>query len=93
MKDITMNGKEQQRAMILTAVAEGRLAAGEAAGLMGLSGRQVRRLRRAFVREGPAALVHGNRGRRPQLTLLTPAYAAALSLSLRASTRAATTSI
>src|SRR5947209_20122172 len=65
MKDITMNGKEQKRAMILTGVVEGRLTAGEAAELMSLSCRQERRLRHAFVRDGPAALVHGNRGRRP----------------------------
>ena len=60
-----MSGKEQQRAMILTAVVEGRLTAGEAAELMRLSQRQERRLRYAFLHDGPAALVHGNRGRRP----------------------------
>src|SRR3989304_1277418 len=65
MKDITMNGKEQRRAMVLTAVIEGRLTAGEAAELMRLSGRQERRLRRAFLCDGPAALAHGNRGRQP----------------------------
>jgi hypothetical protein len=65
MKDITMNGKEQRRAMILTAVIEGRLTAGEAAELMSLSGRQERRLRHGFRRDGPVALVHGNRGRLP----------------------------
>src|SRR3989304_4772229 len=65
MKDIMMNGKEQQRAMVLTAVVEGRLTAGEAAELMRLCQRQERRLRHAFLRDGPAALVHGNRGRRP----------------------------
>lgn len=59
-----MNGKEQRRAMVLTAVIEGRLTAPEAAELMSLSCRQERRLRQAFVRDGPAALVHGNRGRR-----------------------------
>src|SRR6202165_1674234 len=69
MKDITMNGKEQKRAMILTGVVEGRFTAGEAAELMSLSGRQERRLRRAFVRAGALALVHGNRGRRPVHTL------------------------
>src|SRR3989304_3863385 len=51
--------------MILTGVIEGRLTAGEAAELMSLSQRQERRLRHAFLRDGPAALVHGNRGRRP----------------------------
>src|SRR3972149_7622445 len=64
-----MNGKEQQRAMVLTAVVEGRLTAGEAAELMRLCQRQERRLRHAFLRDGPAALVHGNRGPRPAHTL------------------------
>jgi len=69
MKDITMNGKEQRRAMVLTAVIEGRLTAEEAAELMSLSRRQERRLRHSFLCDGPAALVHGNRGRRPVHTL------------------------
>lgn len=60
-----MNRREQQRAVTLTGAIEGRLTTSEAAELMGLSERHLRRLRRAFVREGPAALVHGNRGRRP----------------------------
>lgn len=64
-----MNGKEQRRAMILTAVIEGRLTAGEAAELMSLSGRHERRLRHRFRRDGPAALVHGNRGRPPAHSL------------------------
>src|SRR3972149_4902692 len=69
MRNITMNGKEQRRAMILTAVIEGRLTVLEAAELMNLSQRQERRLRHAFLGGGPAALVHGNRGRRPVHTL------------------------
>lgn len=64
-----MNGKEQRRAMILTGVMEGRVTAPEAAELMGLSVRQERRLRHRFRRDGPAALVHGNRGRKPVHTL------------------------
>src|SRR3990170_4241746 len=69
MRTITMNGKEQRRAMILTGVIEGRLTPAQAVGLMSLSERQERRLRRAFIEDGPAALVHGNRGRRPAHTL------------------------
>jgi len=64
-----MNGREQRRAMILTGVIEGRLTAVQAAELMTLSERQERRLRRAFLEQGPAALVHGNRGRKPAHTL------------------------
>ena len=60
-----MNGKEQKRAMVLTRVAEGRLTGREAAEVLGLSLRHVRRLKAAYLRAGPAALAHGNRGRRP----------------------------
>ena len=41
------------------------MTAGEAAELMSLSQRQKRRLRHSFLRNGPVALAHGNRGRRP----------------------------
>jgi len=41
----------------------GEVTTAEAAALLGLSERQVWRLRRGFERDGPAALVHGNRGR------------------------------
>ena len=37
----------------------------EAWQLLALSYRQIRRLRQALLRDGPAGLVHGNRGRRP----------------------------
>ena len=45
------------------------MAAGEAAELMGVSQRQERRLRRGVLEKGPAALAHGNRGRKPAHTL------------------------
>lgn len=49
-----MSRKEQQRAVILTGVIEGRLTASEGAELMCLSERHLRRLRGAFVWHGPA---------------------------------------
>mgnify|MGYP001317630918 CR=1 FL=1 len=55
----------QPRALVLTRVIAGKLTIGEAALLLGLSQRQVRRLRAGFEAEGPAALVHGNTGRHP----------------------------
>lgn len=58
-----MNSREQNRAIALAAVLEGRLTAGDAAELLGLSVRHCLRLLAAFRRDGPAALVHGNRGR------------------------------
>jgi hypothetical protein len=46
-------------------LASGKLTTAEAAQVLGLSGRQFRRVRRAVEREGRRALLHGNRGRAP----------------------------
>ena len=54
-----------QRAMVLNRVEREGLTGEEAARLMGLSLRQVRRLLAAYRKEGVAALAHGNRGRAP----------------------------
>jgi len=62
---VTLNTKEQKRLMVLSGVGEGRLGAGEGAGVLGLSVRQLRRLLARYRKEGAAGLVHGNRGRRP----------------------------
>jgi transposase len=60
---ITMTSREQRRAWILTRVLKRELTMTEAAAMVGLSERQLWRLRVAFERDGPAGLVHGNRGR------------------------------
>jgi hypothetical protein len=60
---ITMTERDQQRAQVLTRWSAGELATGAAVALLGLSERQAWRLRRRYLDEGPAALVHGNRGR------------------------------
>jgi len=67
-----MSAKEQHRAWVLIKVAGGELAMAEAAGRLGLSERQLWRLRAAFERAGPAGLVHGNRGR-PSSRRIEPA--------------------
>lgn len=51
------------RALVLTLALTGALTNAEAAGRLGLSVRQVRRLKGALARAGAAGLVHGNRGR------------------------------
>lgn len=61
---ITLTHRAQQQLTVLHALDRGELRLAEAADLLGLSPRQVRRLRRAYRRRGPKALVHGNRGRR-----------------------------
>jgi transposase len=62
---VTLNREGQKRLMVLSAVGEGRLGAGEAAVGLGLSVRHVRRLLARFRQEGAAGLAHGNRGKRP----------------------------
>jgi len=60
---ITMTTIEQRRAWVLTKVVAGELTAAQAGDLLGLSERSVWRLKGRFMTEGPAGLVHRNRGR------------------------------
>jgi len=58
--------EEQRRTMVVTRVVAGALSmTEEAAALLGLSERSVWRLKRCFLADGAAGLVHGNRGRQP----------------------------
>lgn len=66
---VRLSQREQARAQVLMLVAEGRCTTGEAAALLGLSERHVRRLKRGFRERGPVVLAHGNRGRRPAQAL------------------------
>ena len=58
-----MSRTEQRRAWVITRVVSGELTVAEAAELLGLTERSIHRLRARMEREGPAGLVHGNRGR------------------------------
>lgn len=60
-----MNRREQTRATVLNAVLDGSCTTEEAATILCLSGRSVLRLKGAYREDGPSALAHGNRGRRP----------------------------
>jgi transposase len=64
-EQVTLMQKEQQRLVTLNAVGRGQLTVSEAADVLGLSERQVRRLYAAYEEKGAAALIHGNRGRTP----------------------------
>lgn len=66
MRTITVTDKHQRQAQILTRLLEGRLSPSQAAELLALSPRHLRRLRTRFEQEGIAALVHGNTGRAPK---------------------------
>ncbi len=76
-----MTSRDQRRAWILTQLLVGQVSTCEAAELMGLSERQVWRLRRGFERDGPAALVHGNRGRPSSRRLPEPQRARIVELA------------
>ena len=65
MRRLTLTQQEQSRLQTLNLVLEGRMGVLEAAGVLGLSGRQAWRIMAAYRREGVAALAHGNRGCRP----------------------------
>ncbi|MCY4365164.1 MAG: ISNCY family transposase [Chloroflexi bacterium] len=69
MKDVTLNQREQARLQVLNSVLEYQLPTTQAAEVLGISERQVRRILAAYRREGAAALVHGNRGRQSRNTI------------------------
>lgn len=60
-----MAERQWRRWDALARVGAGKLASAEAATILGLSRRQVRRLRRRLEREGRGGLQHGNHGRAP----------------------------
>ena len=66
-----MTQRAQQRLVVLNALERGEVLMAEAASLVGLSVRHLRRLRRAYRRRGAKALVHGNRGRPSPLRVST----------------------
>lgn len=64
-----MNTQEQKRILVLNRLLCTDLTVQEAATLLDLSTRQVRRILAAYRKEGAAAVVHGNRGRPPAHTI------------------------
>ena len=70
MKELViLNKKEQKRSMVLNQMEKGEMIGREAAEVLNLSLRHVRRLTAAYRKEGVAALAHGNRGRKPHHAL------------------------
>jgi transposase len=69
--DVIMSQQELHRVPVITAVLAKQLCQAEAAQMLGLSTRQVRRLSRWLQQEGPAGLAHRARGR-PSNARLAP---------------------
>ncbi len=63
-----MSKREERRAQVLTKVLAGSCTVLQAAALLGVGPRQTYRLVAEFRSEGPRAVVHGNRGRKPAHT-------------------------
>ena len=62
-----MNQLEQTRLHVLNSVLEHQLPVAQAAEILGVSERHAWRILADYRKEGAAALVHGNRGRRPRM--------------------------
>ena len=60
---MTLTSKEQKRLYVLNEVEAGRLTNLQAANMLGISERQVYRLKDRYWVEGAQALAHGNRSR------------------------------
>lgn len=65
MTTLTLSTREQRRAEVLTRLSAGQLSTLDAAQLLGVTLRQVQRLRRRFSAHGLPSVVHGNTGRAP----------------------------
>ena len=76
-----MNQQEQARIQVLNSVLEYQLPIAQAAEIMGVSERYTKRLLAAYRKVGPAALAHGNRGRRPHNAIPEVAAAAVVKLA------------
>ena len=81
MKDVTFKQREQARLQVINSVLEYQLPRAQAAELLGISERQLRRVLAAYRRDGAAALVHGNRGRKPHNAIPEDVAAAAVILA------------
>ena len=81
MREVTLKQREQARIQVLNTVLEHHLPIAQAAEIMGISERHTKRLLVAYRKGGPAALAHGNRGRRPHNAVPEAAAAAVVKLA------------
>ena len=81
MRDLILNQREQAKIQVLNSVLEYHLPIAQAAEIIGLSQRHTKRLLAAYRRDGPAALAHGNRRRRPHNAVPEAAAAAMVELA------------
>jgi transposase len=78
-----MSKKQWKRLDVVERTGRGKLTVGEAARVLGLSERQVRRLRRAFEKGGRTSLLHGNLGVKPSNCVSDEMRAKVVSLRMK----------
>ena len=66
--DIKLGIKQARKVYVLESLAAGKMTNSEAASALGLSVRQIQRIGKEFRLRGDAALIHGNKGRKPAHT-------------------------
>ena len=64
-----MSKNELKRVKVLERVLGGSMSHSEAAASLGVTGRQLRRLKNKYVTEGEQGLIHGNKDRKPKHAL------------------------
>ena len=64
-----LSEKQLNRHTVLESLVMGRLTIAQAASSFGVSERQIIRLKKGFIQEGPASLIHKNRNRKPSHAL------------------------
>ena len=62
---VTLSREELKRAKVLERLSSGSMTNGEVSSVLGVTCRQLRRLKSKYTQEGAAGLVHGNRGHKP----------------------------
>jgi hypothetical protein len=78
---VSLGQRERRRALVLNQVLAGLATIEEGALALGLSVRQVKRLKAAYRQAGPARLVHGNRGRSTVWAVPAPVAARIVALA------------
>lgn len=78
---MTLTQEEGRRLHVLTRLEGNQITVAQAPEALGLTARQVRRLRVGLRRAGPVALIHGNRGRRSPHRLPEPLRTQILALA------------
>lgn len=80
--DIFLSKKEARRVYVIEQVIQSKLTISQASQILGLSERQVQRLKKGVMTEGVAFLAHKNRGRKPKHTIPKEVRDTIISLAL-----------